>query len=84
MFLISADKIFQRTKYFGGQNFSVDKIFGSNSNFWQFYPPKFCPIRYLFIKESGEGCKKKLFSEKMLYGKLNDAQLSSPLILLTQ
>ena len=30
----SADKIF------GGQNFSVDKIFGTNSKFRQFCPPK--------------------------------------------
>ena len=40
---ISADKIF------GGQNFSADKIFGSKSNFRQFCPPKFCPIRYVFL-----------------------------------
>ena len=40
---ISADKIF------GGQNFSADKIFGSKSDFRQFCPPKFCPIRYSFI-----------------------------------
>ena len=37
---ISADKIL------GGQNFSADKIFGSKSDFRQFCPPKFCPIRY--------------------------------------
>ena len=32
-------------KIFGGQNFSADKIFGTNSNFRQFCLPKFCPIR---------------------------------------
>ena len=37
---ISADKIF------GEQNFSTDKIFGTKSDFRQFSPPKFCPIRY--------------------------------------
>ena len=36
MFYILADKIF------GGQNFSVDIIFGSQSDFRQFCPPKFC------------------------------------------
>ena len=40
---------FQRTKYFGGQKFSADKIFGSKSDFRQFCPPKFCPIRKTFF-----------------------------------
>ena len=37
---------FQRTKFFGGQNFLADKIFGSKSDFRQFSPPKISPIRY--------------------------------------
>ena len=41
---ISADKIF------GGQNFSADKIFGSQPDFRKFCPPKFCPIRYPFVR----------------------------------
>ena len=40
---ILADKIF------GGQNFSADKIFGTNSKFRKFCPPKFCPIKVPFI-----------------------------------
>ena len=32
-------------KNFGGQNFSADKNFGTSSNFRQFCPPNFCPIR---------------------------------------
>ena len=31
---------------FGGQNIQADKIFGRKSEFRQFCPPKFCPIRY--------------------------------------
>ena len=40
---ITADKIFV------GQNFSVGKNFGSKSDFRQFFSPKFCLIRHLFI-----------------------------------
>ena len=29
---------------FGGQKYSADKIFGTESNFWHFCPPNFCPI----------------------------------------
>ena len=43
---------FQWTKYFGGQNFSADKIFGSKSDFRQFNPPKFCPIRLFYHKHT--------------------------------
>ena len=44
---ISADKIF------GGQKFSADKIIGSKSDFRQFCPPKFCPIRYILTPSQG-------------------------------
>ena len=39
-YIVSLDKTF------GGQKFSADKNFGTSSNFRQFCPPNFCPIRY--------------------------------------
>ena len=40
---------------FSGQNFSVDKIFDSKSDFRQFSPPKFCPKRYvIYLKVQPE------------------------------
>ena len=44
---ISADKIFS------GQKFSADKIFVSKSDFRQFCPTKFCPIRYVSQTTNG-------------------------------
>ena len=38
-YIVSLDKTF------GGQKFSADKNFGTSSNFRQFCPPNFCPIR---------------------------------------
>ena len=47
-------------KNFGGQKFSADKIFGTSSNFRQFCPPNFCPIRYLFRRDGNQDKQKIL------------------------
>ena len=52
------DKIFGRTK------FSADKIFRSKSDFRQFCPPKFCPIRYSYSKDEKMLAEYKLQNEE--------------------
>ena len=39
---------FRRTNFLGGQTFSADKIFGTNSKFWQIFPKIF--YRFLIFQ----------------------------------
>ena len=49
---------------FSGENFSADNIWGSKSDFRQFCPPKFCPIRYTHIAINPKAPLKEETKEK--------------------